>query len=263
MSALYFENLVYAREGYVATLTINRPAVRNALDFKTLNELHRAFFEFRHDQDARVLILTGAGEKAFVAGADIAAMAEMNPEQAEDFARLGQSLTAAIESVPKAVIAAVNGFALGGGCELAMACDFILASDNARFGQPEVNLGLIPGFGGTQRLARIVGRALAKQMIFTGEVIKAERALQIGLANAVYPLADLMTAANEIARSIAGKGPLAVGAAKRALNRGYDLTLEVGMEFESMLFGGMFKTEDMREGTRAFLEKRPADFKGR
>ncbi len=263
MSDLYFENLVYSRDDYVATLTINRPAVRNALDRKTLNELHRAFFEFRHDQDARVLILTGAGERAFVAGADIAAMAEMTQEEAEDFARLGQNLTAAIEAIPKAVIAAVNGFALGGGCELAMACDFILASENARFGQPEVNLGLIPGFGGTQRLARIVGRALAKQMIFTGEVVTAQRALEIGLANAVYPLEGLMEAAHGIARAIAQKGPVAVGAAKRALNRGYDLTLEVGMEFESMLFGSMFKTEDMREGTRAFLEKRAADFKGR
>ncbi|MCC6623861.1 MAG: enoyl-CoA hydratase/isomerase family protein, partial [Deltaproteobacteria bacterium] len=181
----------------------------------------------------------------------------------EDFARLGQNLTAAIESVPKAVIAAVNGFALGGGCELAMACDFILASDNAAFGQPEVGLGLIPGFGGTQRLARIVGRALAKQMIFTGEIVTAQRALEIGLANAVYPAGKLIEGAHAIAAQIASKGPVAVGAAKRALNRGYDLTLEVGMEFESMLFGSMFKTEDMREGTRAFLAKRQPDFQGR
>ncbi|HRE90438.1 MAG TPA: enoyl-CoA hydratase-related protein, partial [Myxococcota bacterium] len=214
------------------------------------------------DAATRCLILTGSGDRAFVAGADIAEMAAMNQEEAEDFARLGQNLTANIEGIPKAVIAAVNGFALGGGCELAMACDFILASDNAAFGQPEVNLGLIPGFGGTQRLARVVGRAVAKQMIFTGEIIKAQRALELGLANAVYPGSELMARANEIARTIASKGPLAVGAAKRSLNRGYDLTLEVGMEFEAMLFGTMFKTEDMREGTKAFLEKRPADFKG-
>ncbi len=195
MGSLYFENLVYEREDYIVTLTINRPNVRNALNRKTLSELHRAFFEFRHDSDARVMILVGAGDRAFVAGADIAEMQAMNQEEAEDFARLGQSLTANIESIPKAVIAAVNGFALGGGCELAMACDFILASDNAAFGQPEVGLGLIPGFGGTQRLARVVGRAIAKQMIFTGEIIKAQRALEIGLANAVYPLSELLVQA--------------------------------------------------------------------
>ena len=258
-----YENLLYEREGNIVTLTINRPQVLNALNNKTLTELHRAFFEFRHDGEARVCILTGAGDRAFVAGADIAHMADLDQEGAEDFARLGQNLTTAIESVPKAVIAAVNGFALGGGCELAMACDFILASEKARFGQPEVNLGLIPGFGGTQRLARIVGRGVAKQLIFTGEIIKADRALDIGLANAVYPHAELLDRAGEIARLIASKGPLAVGAAKRALNRGYDLALEVGLEFESMLFGSMFKTEDMREGTRAFLDKRDPAFTGR
>ncbi len=263
MSELYYENLTYERDGHVATLTINRPSVRNALDRKTLSELHRAVFEFRHDNDARVLILTGAGDRAFVAGADIAEMTAMTPEAAEDFARLGQTLTAAIEAVPKAVIAAVNGFALGGGCELALACDFILASQNARFGQPEVNLGLIPGFGGTQRLARVVGRSHARQLIFTGDVITAQRAVEIGLANAVYAPEALMDAAREIARTIAAKGPVAVGAAKRAIIRGSDLALEVGMEFEAMLFGSMFKTDDMREGTKAFLEKRTPDFKGR
>ncbi len=255
-----YENLLYEREDFIVTLTVNRPRVLNALNRKTLVELRRAFFEFRHDHDARVLIITGAGDKGFVAGADIAEMADLNQEEAEDFARLGQGLTAEIESIPKAVIAAVNGYALGGGCELAMACDFILASDNAKFGQPEVNLGLIPGFGGTQRLARIIGRANAKQLIFTGQRINAERALHLGLANAVYPQRELMANAREIATTIASKGPLAVGAAKRSLNRGYDLTLEVGMEFEAMLFGSMFKTDDMREGTAAFLEKRRPTF---
>jgi len=259
-----YDNLVYERDDDgIVVLTINRPTVLNALDRKTLSELHRAFLAFRHDERARVLVLTGAGDRAFVAGADIAYMSEIDQAEAEDFARFGQNLTSSIESVPKAVIAAVNGYALGGGCELAMACDFILASERARFGQPEVNLGLIPGFGGTQRLARIVGRAIAKQMIYTGEIVTGKRALEIGLANAVYPHADLLHGAKEIARTIASKGPLAVGAAKRALNRGYDLALEVGLEFESMLFGSMFKTEDMREGTKAFLEKRQADFKGR
>ncbi|MEZ4268675.1 MAG: enoyl-CoA hydratase-related protein [Myxococcota bacterium] len=258
-----YDNLVYDRTEQTVVLTINRPEVRNALNRKTLVELRRAFFDFRHDQDARVLIITGAGNKAFVAGADIAEMAGLSQEEAEEFARLGQSLTSEIEAVPKAVIAAVNGYALGGGCELAMACDFILASDNAQFGQPEVGLGLIPGFGGTQRLARIVGRATAKELIFTGEIINAQRALAIGLANGVYSQAELLQRAGDVAKVIASKGPLAVGAAKRSLNRGYDLTLEVGMEFESMLFGSMFKTEDMREGTQAFLNKRKPEFKGR
>lgn len=257
-----YDNLKYEREDFIVTLTVNRPKTLNALNRKTLGELTRAFFDFQHDNDARVLIITGAGDRAFVAGADIGEMAGMTQAQAEEFARVGQQLTIGIESVQKAVIAAVNGFALGGGCELAMACDFILAGEKARFGQPEVNLGLIPGFGGTQRLARIVGRAVAKQMIFTGEIIGAKRALDLGLANAVYPQEELMDAARDIARTIASKGPLAVGAAKRALNRGYDLALEVGLEFESMLFGSMFKTEDMREGTTAFMEKRKPSFKG-
>ena len=257
-----FDNLRYEREDGIVTLTIDRPKTLNALNRKTLTELSRAMFEFHHDAKARVMVLTGAGERAFVAGADISEMADLSQEEAEEFARVGQSLTSYIETIPKAVIAAVNGYALGGGCELAMACDFILASENARFGQPEVNLGLIPGFGGTQRLARIVGRAVAKQLIFTGEVIKADRALEIGLANAVYPLPELLGGARAIAATIASKGPLAVGAAKRSLNRGYDLTLEVGMEFEAMLFGTMFKTQDMREGTSAFLEKRAPKFQG-
>ena len=259
-----FDTLRYERDDHnIVTLTINRPGVLNALNHQTLRELHVAFEAFRADADARVLVLTGAGDKAFVAGADIAHMVGLAPAEAEAFSRLGQELTTFIESVPKAVIAAVNGFALGGGCELAMACDFILASDRARFGQPEVNLGLIPGFGGTQRLARIVGRGVAKQLLFTGEIIAAQRALEIGLANAVYPHAELLERARAVALAIASKGPLAVGAAKRALTRGYDLTLEVGLEFEAMLFGSMFGTEDMREGTQAFLGKRDPRFVGR
>ncbi len=257
-----FEYLLYEREDAIVTLTVNRPKSLNALNRATLGELHKALLAFEQDHDARVMILTGAGSRAFVAGADIAEMAEMTQEKAEEFSRLGQTLTTLIERVPKPVIAAVNGWALGGGCELAMACDFILASDNARFGQPEVNLGLIPGFGGTQRLARIVGRGVAKQLIFTGEIIGAARALEIGLANSVYPQDELMSLARSVAHTISTKGPLAVGAAKHALNRGYDLTLEVGMEFEAMLFGSMFKTEDMREGTRAFLDKRDPRFTG-
>ena len=257
-----FENIIYETEGALALVTLNRPKVLNALNHQTILELQRAVDAFAADKSLRVMILTGAGEKAFVAGADIAEMADLDAPTAERFARVGQQLSITMESTPKAIIAAVNGFALGGGCELAMACDFILASDNARFGQPEVNLGLLPGFGGTQRLPRMVGRGMARQLTYTGEIIKAERAREIGLVNAVYPLADLMDAAKKVATTIASKGPLAVGASKRALNRGSDLSMEAGLDYEATLFGAMFTTQDMREGTSAFMEKRQADFKG-
>jgi len=257
-----FENILYETDGAIATVTLNRPKVLNALNHQTVLELQRAVDTFAKDDALRVMILTGAGEKAFVAGADIAEMSALDSMTAERFARVGQQLSTAMESTPKAIIAAVNGFALGGGCELAMACDFILASDNARFGQPEVNLGLLPGFGGTQRLPRLVGRGMARQLPYTGEIIKAERAREIGLVNAVYPQGELMEAALKIAQTIASKGPLAVGASKRAINRGSDLSMEAGLDYEASLFGAMFTTQDMREGTSAFLEKRAADFKG-
>ena len=257
-----FENILYETDGAIVTVTLNRPKVLNALNHQTVVELRRAVDTFATSESARVMILTGAGEKAFVAGADIAEMSGLDPAKAEHFARVGQQLSTAMESTPKAIIAAVNGFALGGGCELAMACDFILASDNARFGQPEVNLGLLPGFGGTQRLPRLVGRGMARQLTYTGEIIKAERARDIGLVNAIYPQGELMAAARKIAETIASKGPLAVGASKRAINRGSDLSMEAGLDYEASLFGSMFTTDDMREGTSAFLEKRAADFKG-
>ncbi|MGB0589963.1 MAG: enoyl-CoA hydratase/isomerase family protein [Myxococcota bacterium] len=257
-----FENILYETDGAIATVTLNRPKVLNALNHQTVLELQRAVDTFSKDDDLRVMILTGSGEKAFVAGADIAEMSALDAKTAERFARVGQQLSTSMESTPKAIIAAVNGFALGGGCELAMACDFILASDNARFGQPEVNLGLLPGFGGTQRLPRLVGRGMARQLTYTGEIIKAERAREIGLVNAVYPQAELMAAALKIAHTIASKGPLAVGASKRAINRGSDQSMEAGLDYEASLFGAMFTTQDMREGTSAFLEKRAAEFKG-
>lgn len=258
-----FDNIIYETDGPLAIVTLNRPKVLNALNHQTILELKDAVDAFAADDALRVMILTGAGEKAFVAGADIAEMSELDPATAERFARVGQHLSLTMESTPKAIIAAVNGFALGGGCELAMACDFILASENARFGQPEVNLGLLPGFGGTQRLPRMVGRGMARQLTYTGEIIKAERAREIGLVNAVYPLAELMEQAKKVALTIASKGPVAVGASKRALNRGSDLSMEAGLDYEATLFGAMFTTQDMREGTNAFLEKRQADFKGR
>jgi len=257
-----FENIVYEREGALCLVTLNRPKVLNALNNQTILELQRAVEDFAADEALRVMILTGAGEKAFVAGADIAEMSNLDAATAERFARIGQHLSNTMESTPKAIIAAVNGFALGGGCELAMACDFILASENARFGQPEVNLGLLPGFGGTQRLPRLVGRGMARQLTYTGEIIKAERAREIGLVNALYPLDELMDAAKKVAHTIASKGPLAVGASKRAINRGSDLSMEAGLDYEATLFGSMFTTQDMREGTQAFIEKRPAEFKG-
>jgi enoyl-CoA hydratase len=257
-----YENLRYERDGAVATLTVSRPKVLNALNRATLGELLQAVSAFRHDPEARVLILTGAGDKAFVAGADIAEMAALSRSQAEELARQGQRLTTEIEAVPKPVIAAVNGYALGGGCELAMACDLIFASENARFGQPEVNLGLLPGFGGTQRLARLVGRTMARQLVFTGETVTAQRAAEIGLVNAVYASERLLEATREVARLIASRGPLAVGAAKRAINQGVDLALEPALALEAMLFGALFDTADMREGTRAFLDKRQPAFRG-
>jgi len=258
-----FENILYETDGPLLTVTMNRPKVLNALNHQTVLELSRAVETFATDADLRVMILTGSGEKAFVAGADIGEMSDIDAGTAERFARVGQQLTIAMESTPKVIIAAVNGFALGGGCELAMACDFILASDNARFGQPEVNLGLLPGFGGTQRLPRMIPRGLARQMTYTGEVIRADRALEIGLANAVFPAVELMDKARAMALSIASKAPLAVGAAKRALNRGADLSMEAGLDFEATMFGTMFRTEDMREGTRAFVEKRKPEFQGK
>ena len=257
-----FENIQCHRhpDSHVAVLTIHRPKVLNALDPATVDEVMAATATFASDVDARVLIITGAGDKAFVAGADIGAMAEMSVDEAEAFARRGQAMTKALEDVAKPVIAAVNGFALGGGCELAMACDFILASDRARFGQPEVALGLIPGFGGTQRLARLVGRAMARRLCFTGEQVSAQRAYELGLVQEVVSHEELMPTAMHLAELIVSRGPLAVGACKRAINRGADLSLEAGLDVEVMLFAGLFHTGDVREGTAAFLERRTPQF---
>ena len=258
-----FENLSVEINGAVTIVMVNRPSVLNALNVETLKELRQAVDAFEAAEGQRVMVLTGAGEKAFVAGADIAQMSDLNAQQGEDFARVGQSLGIAMEACPKPIIAAVNGFALGGGCELAMACDFIVASSRARFGQPEVNLGLIPGFGGTQRLTRLVGRGMARRLVYTGEIIRADRALEIGLVTQVVEPEALMEECIGLANTIASKGPLAVAACKDAVLRGADLALNDALELEVKSFGSMFETEDMREGTKAFLEKRKADFKGR
>ncbi len=250
--------------GPIATLTLNRPAVLNALNADLLTLLEETLDAFSGDPSLRAVILTGAGERAFAAGADIAELAALDgPVAGEHKARTGQRLTQLIEALPVPVIAAVNGFALGGGCELAMACDFRIASENAKFGQPEVNLGVPPGYGGTQRTTRLVGPGMALFLCLTGEMIDAAEALRIGLVQRVVPLADLLPEAQRIATAIAAKAPLAITATKRAIREGAALPLADGLALEALHFGAMVSTSDFREGTRAFLDKRKPNFEGR
>ncbi len=257
-----FENLIVEKKESVAVVTINRPRVLNALNRRTLEELASALEGIREDAEIRAVILTGAGEKAFVAGADISELERLDSLSAQATARFGQRVTRLIESLGKPVIAAVNGFALGGGCELAMACTLRIASDKAKFGQPEVKLGLIPGYGGTQRLARLVGCGRALELVLTGNPISAEEALRIGLVNRVVPADVLVEEARKIALSIASVGPLAAQLAMEAVYDGYGLTLDDGLVREANLFGLVFSTKDAKEGLKAFLEKRPAEFRG-
>ncbi len=253
--------LIEKSEGIV-TLTLNRPEKLNALNRELIEALETAFRELGKDASVRAAILTGAGEKAFAAGADIEAMSGMSPIQAKEFSQLGHTVGALMESAHFPVIGAVNGFALGGGCELALACDFLFASDKAKFGQPEVNLAVIPGFGGTQRLLRRVGIGRARELCFTGDIINAEEALRIGLVNRVLPGSELLAKAREVAATIAAKGPLAIAQCKRILLRGADLPLPTANELEAQAFGTLFGSEDQKEGMKAFLEKRKASFKG-
>ncbi len=257
------ETLLVARDGAVATITLNRPDKLNALNEKLLTELGDVLTALDHDLAVRVVILTGAGDKAFAAGADIAAMATLAPAAAHRFADLGHSVGTRLEQAHFPVLGAINGFALGGGCELALACDFLYASDKARFGQPEVNLGVIPGFGGTQRLARRVGVGRARELCYTGDMVNAEEALRIGLVNAVVPHAELLPRVREVATKIAGKGPLAIAQCKRVILRGADIPLSAANELEAQAFASLFGSADQREGMTAFLEKRPAKFEGR
>lgn len=250
------------RDEAVAIVTLNRPAKLNALNLPLIAELDRTFAELAADPQLRAAVLTGAG-KAFVAGADIAAMAQLSPQEAKAFAERGQQLGSTLERLRLPVIAAVNGFALGGGAELALCCDFIYAADTARFGQPEVKLGLIPGFGGTQRLSRRIGLAAARELIFTGAVIDAARAQELGLVNEVTTPGDLMPRALATARAIAKNSPLAVAAAKRVTNAAADADLELACELEAAAFAGLFGSADQREGTAAFLTKREPKFEGR
>ena len=250
-----FENLLYSTNSGIATITVNRPAVRNALNSATMRELRAVFDQAKADEAVRVIILTGSGDKAFIAGADINELAKLSPVEGRDYSLAGQAIFDFIENLGKPVIAAVNGYALGGGCELAMACTFRVASDNAVFGQPEVKLGIIPGYGGTQRLAKLVGRGQASQLLVTGEMLPAAEALRIGLVNQVVPQAELHVTVEAIAKKVIANAPLAVKFCLDALDR--------GMEMEATLFGLCCTTDDMKEGTRAFLEKRPASFKGK
>jgi enoyl-CoA hydratase len=258
-----YTTLLLSTEDAVATLTLNRPDKLNALNAELLTELHAAVHALESDASVRAVVVTGAGDKAFAAGADIAAMSEMTTTQAKTFADLGHAIGAAMEASRVPYIAAVNGFALGGGCELALACDFIYAADKAKVGQPEVNLGVIPGFGGTQRLARRVGIGRARELCMTGDILGAEEALRIGLVNRVTSREDLLGAAREVAKKIAAKGPLAIAQCKRVMLRGADLPLTTAHELEAQAFSALFGSHDQREGMKAFVEKRAAKFEGR
>ena len=258
-----YENLLYDKRDGVAFITINRPRVLNALNRRTLEELDACLRDFHADDAVRATVLTGAGEKSFVAGADINELAVLSPVAGRDYGLFGQSVLDRIERGGKPVIAAINGFALGGGCELAMACHLRLASENAKFGQPEVKLGLIPGYGGTQRLSRLVGKGRALQHVLIGDPISAEEAYRIGLVNAVVSAAELLPTAEAWAKKIAANAPLAIRFAIEAVNHGLEMTLPEGLYLEATLFSLCATTEDMKEGTKAFLEKRPAKFTGK
>ena len=258
----YQNVLLEQPENGVYLLTVNRPKALNALNAVTLDELLRAAAEVTADPATRVLLVTGSGERAFVAGADIAEMAGFTAAQAQAFSERGMRVMSALEALPVPVIALVNGYALGGGCELALACDWIIAAEAAVFGQPEVNLGIPPGFGGTQRLARLVGRARALELVTTARQLRAAEALAIGLVNEVVPASALRERGLEVARTIAGKGPQAVRLAKQAVHRGLDQDLAGGCAFETAAFALAFATSDQQEGMRAFLDKRPAKFVG-
>lgn len=255
-----FKHLVIEKENKVGVLRINRPEAMNSLNTEVLEELLMAVEQVKNDQDIFVLVITGEG-KAFVAGADISEMSTMDPVQARSFAEAGLKVFREIESMEKPVVAAVNGFALGGGCELAMACDIRIASTKAKFGQPEVGLGVTPGFGGTVRLSRLVGPAKAKELIYTGNIIKADEALGIGLVNSVSEPEELMGAAMETANKISSNAQLAVRYSKQSINRSFETDVETAMEIERNLFGLCFSTEDQKEGMKAFGEKRKPDFK--
>ncbi len=259
---MVLETLLYEIDDGIAVITINRPDKLNALNARVVHELSQAFQQARSDNAVKGVVLTGTGQKSFVAGADIQQFPDLDALEGHRFALRGQAVFNRIEELPKPVVAAVNGYALGGGCELALACHLRVASENASFGQPEVSLGIIPGFGGTQRLPRLVGRGIATELILTGERIGAQRAYEIGLVNRVVPLGELLETAKELVATIAAKAPLAVGMALQAL-RASDLPQHEGLRYEAALFGQSCATADFQEGVAAFLERRKAEFKGK
>jgi enoyl-CoA hydratase len=258
-----FENLLLDQSGAVAIITVNRPKVLNALNAPTLDELRRAVLDMKRDDSVRVVVLTGAGEKSFIAGADINELAVQTPITGREHALLGQHVFDLFENLGKPVIAAINGYALGGGCELAMACTLRIAADTAKIGQPEINLGIIPGYAGTQRLARLVGKGKAMELILTGAQITAAEAERIGLVNRVVPAASLMSEVRSLAAALANNAPIAMRYIINAINKGLEMPFAEACVFEATLFGLVAATEDMKEGTRAFLEKRKAEFKGK
>src|SRR6476660_8191827 len=258
-----YENLLLEKKNSIAYVTVNRPKVLNALNMATMDELRAAFHDIKNDASVRVVILTGAGEKAFIAGADINELAAHNAVSGKEYTHRGQSVLNLIENLGKPVIACLNGFTLGGGCEIALACTMRIASDNAKLGQPEVKLGIIPGYGGSQRLPRLVGKGVAMQLVLAGEPITAQEAHRIGLVNEVLPAGELIPRAEAIAAKIIANAPLAVQYAMEAVNKGMEMTLSEGLYLEAVLFAVACSTEDKTEGTKAFLEKRAAQFKGR
>lgn len=258
-----YENLLYEKRDLIGYITFNRPKVLNALNRKTMEELRGVLLAARHDDEVRVLILTGAGEKSFVAGADISELAVQTPVSGKETAAFGQSVLQLLETIGKPSIAAINGFALGGGCEVALACSIRLASKTAKLGQPEVKLGIMTGYGGSQRLARLCGKGVAHELCLTGEMISAEEALRIGLVNHVYEPAELLPAAEALAKKIIANAPISIKFTMEAIERGTEMPLAEGQYLETTLFGVLAATEDMREGMRAFLEKRPAQFRGK
>ena len=257
-----YENLLYEKRDGIAYITFNRPKVLNALNRKTIEELHQVLVDARDDSSVRVLILTGAGEKAFVAGADINELAQQTPADGKEFSVYGQNIARLLETMGKPSICAINGFALGGGCEMALCCSIRIASKTAKLGQPEVKLGIIPGYGGSQRLARLCGKGVAHELCLTGEMVSAEEAQRVGLVNHVYEPAELLPAAETMAKKIIDQAPLAVKYCMEAIERGVEMPLEEGLFLEATLFGLCCATADMREGTKAFLEKRAAHFRG-
>ena len=249
-------NVLLEKKGNIAVATINRPKALNALNSQVLEDLNELVDLVNADEEIHALVLTGAGEKAFVAGADIGEMSTLTKAEGEAFGKKGNDVFRKLETMPIPTIAAINGFALGGGCELSMSCDIRICADTAVFGQPEVGLGITPGFGGTQRLARLVSPGMAKQLIYTARNIKADEALRIGLVNAVYPAEELMAAAEKMAATIASNAPIAVRACKKAINEGLDVDMDAALVIEEKLFGSCFETADQAEGMGAFLEKR-------